>query len=407
MKFGLVLLSLALFACEPAVTDRPPDDERVDPVEEPGEGEEEPGEGEDEPPDERVIAPSPFPVGERVPPAPTERVEVEALPAIECSAACEVVDTEAKEALCYNCRCKREMEGWMPSPDQMQCGLGERLVMYDDEGGIADVSEEQNCQNSSLFQFDCGDASRYGSVSRGAVTYRWLCRKMWAPGFDFPEYDLTGIIAVNEDSGATCYWDAAGAVIDDDGMPDFDLMNQPEEASELFAQNFYRTYGEGCVMCHDNDGFIYTPFLKSARFPTGNWTQAPYFLLSPFEDGRVATGIYQLENRNAASCIDCHRISSGLTCGTLARHALGDTREPPLTFYDPESESLVEEVGLLSTPFIYTPNLWMPDDVNRFESIENYDGEFARSRDAILDCCGGATRDRFGASCNWSPIPVR
>jgi hypothetical protein len=325
-------------------------------------------------------------------------------PRSDCESACaQAGSNEGAAAQCYACRCKDAFDGWLPSPAELQCGAGVEVEVFAsvDDQATAPVARDEypsHCNNPSLFQMDCGKHARYGVIERGDVEVRFLCRHFNVSGPPSNTYDLVGVIGQNRRTGATCVWDAA-IPLDDTSVPDLDITAATVQTREAFAANFVRTYGYECVYCHDNDPFIYTPYLKSVGWQTNTYTTGPYGFVQ-FDGTIAATGMQHLVGPPVVqSCTSCHRISSGETCRLFARDAVGrgvadGTTTVPHDF-DPASA--------------FAHAVWMPNDgavdVVARPDPEAWETELGAARDKILECCDAVAGLAVGADCEWDDIP--
>jgi hypothetical protein len=306
-----------------------------------------------------------------------------------CRAACQDGDSWPGSGRCQSCQCKQAMDGWLPSAAELQCEHGVEVLLFDRDGDdLVAHGNGQGCANPSLFSNDCPSQARLGELRNGDVMVRWLCRtsELSEGLYDTHGiYDFAGIIAQNTRTGATCFWDAWPQVASDDNLPDLDIADASDNEVLRFAEKIGNLSGEGCVMCHDADPFIYTPYLGINGWQPAGAEQRPFGLVQP--SGMVAnTGMRHLVEPGAEACTSCHRISDGLGCGVLALDAMGELKAPA---YDEQSQ-----LGPYAT--------WMPHDASQL-GPSAWEDAFGAARDTILACCeGGYPSD----TCAWEPIPA-
>lgn len=168
----------------------------------------------------------------------------------------------------------------------------------------------------------CVPWSRVLNLSTETKQISVMCRQkhIREPGsLDFDEID---IIAHNPDSGATCWFQksaSAGGTID--GR---DLASPTE--SPAFYNEPHVVVEDGCGNCHDNDPFMYSPFIGQVweHVPTNPF--GPYYQVDPGL-GFANWPTTQMQPRDS-TCIGCHRIGVDQTCGQLTDWATGQVAPP-------------------------------------------------------------------------------
>ncbi len=315
---------------------------------------------------------------------------------VDCTEPCSDLASDAGVAVCYACRCKNAMDGFLPSVEQLQCSEADELTVY-----TADISgpepelvprtqDSGTCANPALLTETCGQGSRLGQLQAGDIFVKWVCRDPDPNGV----YADMGAIMYNARTGASCWFDDIDAVTTDDNVPDLDLMNAGEDNLTGFVERFYFTDGESCTTdCHAADPFIYTPFFEGVQWHTGPFALGPHVrveldaTLSPID----AT---HLTSRDAAPCTSCHRIGSSAGCDFLSPDAMGDDKTAA-------HEQAIHDATDAASPN-WSLAYWMPGDVV-FESLEEWMDTYGAAKARIRDCC--ANPGVNSAGCTWEPIP--
>ena len=317
---------------------------------------------------------------------------------VDCTAACADTTDDAGWAVCYSCRCKAAMDGWLPAPDELQCANGEEIVVYttDEAGELTEVdSDVSTCMNPTLLYGTCRPGGRLGQLTRGTVTVKWICRRndFRADHADLAApYDDVGAILYNSRNGATCWFDDMdGTGLAGDNWPDMDL-SAPTGDVDAFARFFYNTDGAGCTGCHDSDPFLFTPYLRSVKWVTDTAYTLGGFSRVTLDGSPVPADGLHLTAPGAAACTTCHRIAAGATCGAWAPDSLGIAKGAGY------QAVMLHGAGDPTSP-LWPLETWMPApsalDPTGWEEV------YGLARDTLLQCCqspGVETPD-----CTWAP----
>ncbi len=178
--------------------------------------------------------------------------------------------------------------------------------------------------NGSQSDGQCVPGSRILNLSELDTQISVMCRQKQIRAKDSLSFDEIDVIAHNPISGATCWFQASatqGGSIDGASVPSptgadgSTFFNPPEDVVK-----------DGCGICHDNDPFMYSPFMGQV------WSQVPVNPFGPYY--QVNTPVLgfdkwptqQMQPRDS-TCTGCHRIGTKETCGQLADWASGEA--PP------------------------------------------------------------------------------
>jgi hypothetical protein len=320
---------------------------------------------------------------------------------IDCTDACADTQSDAGIAVCYSCRCKAAMDGWLPSREELQCGLAEPIEVYtaDVSGPEAVLSpaapDATTCANPSLLTDSCQAGSRLGQITNGDIEFKWICRDPYDNG-GAPQYADAGAVAYNRSTGASCWWDDVDFVSGDDDWPSLDLMEGDADNLARHLEVFYATEGEHCTGCHDNDPFIYTPYLQSVMWPIGAHVAAP-FSITRVDGSQSATPNVHLVSREVAACTKCHRLSSAATCEFLSADSMGLNKG--LYSY----EQAVLDAADPTSPH-WRLAWWMPHGPPEVETYAEWIEGFGEAADRVAECCANPGVET--PTCAWAPIPA-
>jgi hypothetical protein len=335
-----------------------------------------------------------------------------------CASLCTDVSADPAFFACYNCRCKAAMDGWLPRAEDIRCSAGEEVVVYKGtktEKGLAlakVTSEETSCFNpprlsdAQAFNGGCNPGSKLGQLQHGSVYVKWICRREhFQADVTNPTipYDDTGFIVHNARTGATCFYDDHDGLTTDGNNPDPNIDGDAAKAA-AFAKTYIHQDGSGCVGCHDNDPFLFTPYLRSVGWPTdGEWMTSAYWRVtaSPDKAGAKATVGKMLTSEGAAGCTSCHRIGQSGTCSLLSMDSMGEGKAKALqafmTSHDPKDygKALSPQGKEHLWPY------WMPSTAFPL-TLAAWDKKFGAAKKTLTACCADAN----AAGCSWEDIPA-
>jgi hypothetical protein len=168
----------------------------------------------------------------------------------------------------------------------------------------------------------CVPGSRILNLSEGPKQISVMCRQKKIR-LDTPlRFDEIDVIAHNSQTGATCWFQASAPA--GGTLPGTDVPSPTSAAGAAFFKEPHLVVEDGCGRCHDNDPFMYSPFIGQV------WGHVPQNPLGPYAHVNVAGLLFdtwpttQMLPRDS-TCTSCHRIGINETCGELTDWATGRT----------------------------------------------------------------------------------
>ncbi|MDO9526848.1 MAG: hypothetical protein Q7J57_15140 [Gemmobacter sp.] len=221
----------------------------------------------------------------------------------------------------------------------------------------------------------CVPHSRILDLSTPEMQVSVMCRQKRIRAADSMDFDEIDVIAHNPGTGATCWFMARGEPVDGSRVP------APTDGLQGVWSPPEDVVADGCGSCHDNDPFMYSPFVGQV------WGHVPTNPLGLYYHVDAGVGFAdwpatQIAPRDS-TCTGCHRIGVAETCNSLTRLMTGKTPPEgadPLALAWPLSHAMPPEHGL-------SPAAW---------SVTH-----AASADALLACCANPDMPQ----CNASQIP--
>jgi hypothetical protein len=234
--------------------------------------------------------------------------------------------------------------------------------------------------NGAASDGQCVPNSRILSLSTKTVQVAAMCRQKIVRPADSRDYDEIDVVAHNPATGATCWFQAVGR----GGNPvDGARVSTPiSDAPSDFWNEPATTANEGCGTCHDSGPFMYSPFVGQV------WSVMPvdplglYYHVDPAHFGFSDWPTMALSPRDN-SCLGCHRIGVGETCGSLTLWMTG--RDIPK--------------GADAWTRRYPGSHSMPPGLD--QPLESWNDVYARSVDQIRSCCQKPGQQ----ACNMTKIP--
>lgn len=192
----------------------------------------------------------------------------------------------------------------------------------------ASFTPQMTCDRPSLLSNgpgsdgQCVPGSRILNLSTEAMQVSAMCRQKHNRPDAPMSFDEIDVIAHNPATGATCWFQATA---DDPAAPlDGTLVSSPTTLDGPHIwENPEDVVTDGCGDCHDNDPFMYSPFVGQV------WSEVPANPLGPYyhvaDDmgfGDWPTTIFDMRDN---TCVGCHRIGSDHTCSSLTEWMTGIT----------------------------------------------------------------------------------
>jgi hypothetical protein len=209
-----------------------------------------------------------------------------------------------------------------PLPE-FSCADGVPVPVTVDGVLVKDPKPQMECDRPALLDNgpdsdgQCVPHSRILSLSTETMMVSVMCRQKVIRDPASMDFDEIDVIAHDPATGATCWFQAKGSRDKPVGglkvpSPTAATDNSFWEAPEIVAD-------DGCGNCHDNDPFMYSPFVGQVWREVPVTPFGPYFHVGP-EFGAWPTKTFALRDN---TCLGCHRIGQGETCGSLARRMTG------------------------------------------------------------------------------------
>ncbi|SMF64883.1 hypothetical protein [Pseudobacteriovorax antillogorgiicola] len=178
------------------------------------------------------------------------------------------------------------------------------------DGAIIPIqgSEQGPCENPQILNGECWNYSRLGKLESGDqdVEIRFLCRHYnKASGPDDYIFNDIALIQKNMKTGATCFFQSpSGYRPRHDGR----RIQAPRRGDLTVWQTPEVTASQECVGCHDNRGFLKTPFVQGVEgyhaVPRPTPTLQYYFPGDVTDYWRV----YEVRSTTQPTCSGCHTL---------------------------------------------------------------------------------------------------
>ncbi len=255
----------------------------------------------------------------------------------------------------YAKRCADYVGASVPS---FNCQSGSLIPIDGPEGN------DGRCSNRALLNGKCFKYGRLGKIQAGPdVEIRFLCRHYSAASGPTAEgYDDIAVIQQNTKTGATCFYQSPV------GRDMKAFVNSPEEGE---GGAFKLSELNSCHSCHDNRGFIGTPFLKGVT--DANAIPAPKKMVELFFPGETTASwsVSKVEATGNPLCSNCHDM------GNLgSSHDLGQ-----------KSLDIAQFMGLYNGSNSYEAHKACADNPNQAGCrvlTRRHASEFPRPRDPVI-----------------------
>jgi len=219
----------------------------------------------------------------------------------------------------------REAIGAIPD---FSCADG-AIVPVTVDGQPVTPEPHQTCDRPALLdngpQSDgqCVPYSRILSLSTKSMQVAVMCRQKKIRSAESLLYDELDIVAHNPITGATCWFQASPK----NSQPiDGSHVSSPTAQNVSAVWNDPQTTatagGVGCGTCHDAGPVMYSPFAGQVWRVMPVDPFGPYFHVDPGHYGFDQWPTLALGPRDN-TCLGCHRIGVGETCGQLTRWMSG------------------------------------------------------------------------------------
>ncbi|MCR8548966.1 hypothetical protein M4578_14100 [Salipiger sp. P9] len=236
----------------------------------------------------------------------------------------------------------------------------------------------------------CVPFSRILNLSTETAQISVMCRQKKYRAEGSTDYDEIDVIAHNPASGATCWFQAKAAP--GETVSGVAVPSPTDAVDASFWETPESVVADGCGNCHDNDPFMYSPFVGQV------WAHVPVNPFGPY--GHVDPGFgfaawpTQAMNMRDSTCTGCHRIGSGLlnppdpsaekpgSCGQLAAWMTG----------------LATPAGADVQAAAYPLSHAMPPEFGQTEDAWNV--IYAQSSAMVQSCCADPTQE----ICALTPI---
>lgn len=236
---------------------------------------------------------------------------------------------KAETVLQYGETCAKAIEA-LPA---FNCLDGEVIPITVDGGQTPiEYKPDMDCDRPSLLPLgnDDGQCVPYSralllsDTTTAQITA--LCRQKTIRSADSPMFDEVDIVAHNPSTGDTCWFQATAK--SPEGM-NVTRVPPPNEKTpppgHVAAKDFWNApedvAKDGCGSCHDNDPFMYSPYIAQV------WHQVP---TDPFgwyknigEDFKGWEKPKSITTRGN-TCTGCHRIGTQFTCSQGILEAAGE-----------------------------------------------------------------------------------
>lgn len=325
----------------------------------------------------------------------------------------------------YAEECKKEL-GEIPTPS---CLEGQIIPVFNSDANveITDKNFEEHgtkCDKPSLLRTNltnlltgfspCVPYTRMGrpAAQEGFNTHWvWTCRRYFVRHKDDVMFDDINMIGHNKDTGATCFFVShinrkkpkrgndeghdgtkVPAITSKEGL---DFWKSPEQMSNVPA---WRGGSQHCTDCHDNDPFIYSPFIQQVKSENGKSIlprnpYGKYYVVGSkyFNDG--SWDVKRLVSKEASSCLLCHFIGSKRTCGDFAKMSVGLKEHRNLT----ETYQKFHWMPVTDDH----PYDWALTDAQKVAPVEETNPEFIKAVKFINNCCKHPKDEK----CKWEQPP--
>lgn len=304
----------------------------------------------------------------------------------------------------YGEACKKEI-GDIPA---FSCTDGV-IVPITVDGKTVPPTKNMTCDRPALLpngtasDGQCVPYSRILQLSTKTAQIAVMCRQKHIRSASSMAFDEIDIVAHNPTTGATCWFQAEGKEItpkksatdaqnkkkSDTGITipvDGAHVPSPTEKDTGYWNTPQQTFQAGCGTCHDNDAFMFSPFVGQV------WNHMPADPLGPYyhvdlpAPHNIGFDTWPTEALNPRdnTCLGCHRLGVGETCGTLTSEMTGR----------------IFPEGADAWARSYPGSHGMPPDLGITQ--ESWNTIYSASIDQIQSCCSKPDQQ----ACRMTKIPA-
>lgn len=283
------------------------------------------------------------------------------------------------------------------SIDDFDCGSGV-IVPITVNGQVPQTyTANMTCDRPSMLDNgvdsdgQCVPNSRILNLSKDGAQVAVMCRQKKIRPANSLNFDEIDVIAHNPSTGATCWFQAKadpGKTLDGNNVPSPTAATDDSYWKEPSA-----VVKDDCGGCHDNDPFMYSPFVGQVWpiMPTDPF--GPYYHIEPAM-GFDAWPTEHITPRDS-TCVGCHRMGIQETCGELTAWMTGLTPTPggdqwALSYPGSHSMPIGQTLTELEWNTIHAG------------SVAMIHGD-SSAQPPITGCCGSGSNQ---AKCNKTPLPT-
>ncbi len=222
----------------------------------------------------------------------------------------------------YAAQCRAEI-GEIPA---FSCADGVTIPVTVNGQTPATYSKDVTCDRPSLLpngsdsDGQCVPGSRIVNLSTNDTQISVMCRQKHIRPEGSMDFDEIDVISHSPTTRATCWFQASalsGTTIDGTTVP-----SPTDPASTSFFNAPQDVVHDGCGTCHDNDPFMYSPFVGQVWAHVPQNPFGPYWHVDIPGLGFDTWPTTQILPRDS-TCTACHRIGVHETCGQLTDWATG------------------------------------------------------------------------------------
>lgn len=244
-------------------------------------------------------------------------------------------------------------------------------------------AKNMDCDRPALFLYreewsdgQCTPYTRVLNLSKGTAQISVMCRQKVIREPESPLFDEIDIIAHNTVDGSTCWFEA----LSDDALGiNAERVPPPNEetppAGHPSAESFWSSPADvaekKCGRCHDNDPFMYSPYVEQVWNKLPADPQGWYKHIGPdFASWQQPMSLSTRQN----PCVGCHRLGVTFTSGQGTLESIGKSPSP-------NADDWAKE---------YPASHWMPPA--NFHSEEQWNVIYQKAVQEILACYDDPTR---------------